>query len=220
MIHMCEWTWYRCLRPNQVGGWEPSSHHLSPFFCWFTTWPDRSTSVKALWAGSLKNMLEMDVLICILCCIYLENSLPWVQSMLMWVSWTLHCITRLQRVGSILCSVLFLKLHKMDSSLLSVPLACYVYGHMVLVFFLKIKDGRMVLVIVVACGISTVVYLWVLALWLDLFNCRSFVWALCVVDTCPAVSGQTNPDGRNDNVVAPWTTCIITFVRSTIWLKI
>ena len=39
---MCEWTWYRCLRPNQVGGWEPSSHHLSPFFCWFTTWPGRS----------------------------------------------------------------------------------------------------------------------------------------------------------------------------------
>ncbi|CAD6248946.1 unnamed protein product [Miscanthus lutarioriparius] len=31
--------------------------------------------VKALWAGVLKNMLEMDVLICILCRIYLENSL-------------------------------------------------------------------------------------------------------------------------------------------------
>ncbi|PWZ21761.1 hypothetical protein Zm00014a_008941 [Zea mays] len=32
------WTnsrWY--LRPNQAGGWEPSSHHSSPFFCWFTT---------------------------------------------------------------------------------------------------------------------------------------------------------------------------------------
>jgi len=33
----------------------------------------------------------------------------------------------------------------MDSSLLSVPLACYVYGYMVLV--------------IVVCGISTVMYL-------------------------------------------------------------
>jgi hypothetical protein len=102
---MCEWTWYRCLRPNQVGGWEPSSHHLLLFFCWFTTWPGRSIRCESSVGWRAQEHAENGCADLGRCRIYLENSLSWVQSMLMWVSWTLHCITRLQRVGSILCSV-------------------------------------------------------------------------------------------------------------------
>jgi hypothetical protein len=61
---MCKRTWYRCSRPNRVRGWEPLSHHSSPFFCWFTTWPGRIIHGESfVGLGVFKNILKMDVLI-------------------------------------------------------------------------------------------------------------------------------------------------------------
>ena len=97
---MSKWTWYRCSRPNQVGGWEPWSHHSLRFFCWFITWPGRSIPEETVcWLGVLKNMLEIDVpSTCDAVYYTFVNSLSWMQSMLILVSRILHCITITQRV--------------------------------------------------------------------------------------------------------------------------
>jgi len=129
---MSKWTWYRCSRPNQVGGWEPWSHHSLRFFCWFITWPGRSIPEETVcWLGVLKNMLEIDVPVDLQCSILYLCELtflnakyvdPGVANSALYndhtacVGWTL-CTVAVTRGTGIL-----------DSPLLSVALSCCSYG--------------------------------------------------------------------------------------------